>query len=79
MNFATPAGADYEYLPPHSTLVRWLAADGEYVLVDQPICEIETDETSVDFPAWANGYLRHNAFPGDIVKIEEPFAMIEVR
>lgn len=58
-------------------LARWYAADGEYVKIDQPICEVENDRASADIAAWASGFLRHNARPGDVVRTNPPFAVIE--
>lgn len=64
---------------PRVTLLGWLAADGEYVRAGQPIAHVETADANAEVPAWASGYLRHNANVGDLVRIDEPFAMIEVR
>jgi 2-oxoglutarate dehydrogenase E2 component (dihydrolipoamide succinyltransferase) len=61
-------------------LVRWLKADGERVIVDEPIAEVETDKATVDVAAWAEGILRHIAKEGDRLNldmIEDGFARIE--
>jgi pyruvate/2-oxoglutarate dehydrogenase complex dihydrolipoamide acyltransferase (E2) component len=78
---AYDSGDEDALAPPRMTLVSWLAADGEFVQINQAICQIETADAYADVPAWANGYLRHNASPGDRVRFDdgEPFAMIEVR
>lgn len=39
------------------TLSQWLKKDGDYVNVDEPICEFESDKASVEFPAEASGKL----------------------
>lgn len=43
------------------TLSEWLIADGEYVELDQPICEFESDKATLEFPAEASGIITHVA------------------
>ncbi|MBI1191662.1 MAG: dihydrolipoyllysine-residue succinyltransferase, partial [Bacteroidetes bacterium] len=33
------------------TLSQWLVADGDYVRIDQSICEFESDKATLEFPA----------------------------
>ena len=61
--------------PPR--LARWLKDDGTRVAVGESICEIETDNASVEVAAWAAGVLRHLAREGDAVGERDPIARIE--
>ncbi len=47
-------------------VARWLVDDGVPVVVDQAICEIETDKAVQEIAAEADGVLRH-AVPADTV------------
>ena len=47
------------------TLAQWLVEDGEYVEMDQPICEMETDKASQELFAEKAGKLIHVAEEGD--------------
>ena len=37
------------------TLSQWLKKDGDYVELDEPICEFESDKATLEFPAEAAG------------------------
>jgi len=39
------------------TLSQWLKEDGDYVELDEPICEFESDKATLEFPAEAAGKL----------------------
>jgi len=43
------------------TLSQWLKADGDYVELDESICEFESDKATLEFPAEAAGKLIHVA------------------
>lgn len=64
------------------TLSQWLKKDGDYVKVDEPICEFESDKATLEFPAEANGKLIFAAKEGDdlpigalVAKIDTSFAI----
>src|SRR5208337_2041777 len=58
-------------------IVRWKAAEGQAVLPDQTVCEVETDKASFDVPAGASGLLLKILRPeGDDVPVLEPIAVI---
>ncbi len=51
------------------TLSRWLVKDGDYVNLDQPLCEFETDKASQELPSPASGVVKLAAKEGDDLKI----------
>ena len=51
------------------TLNRWLVKDGDYVALDQPLCEFETDKASQELPSPAAGVIKLIAKDGDDLKI----------
>lgn len=51
------------------TLSRFLVKDGDYVELDQPVCELETDKASQEIPATAAGVVKFVAKEGDDLKI----------
>ena len=40
-----------------ATVSKWLKSQGEKVIADEPIVELETDKVNVEVPAPANGVL----------------------
>ncbi|HEY8749363.1 MAG TPA: 2-oxoglutarate dehydrogenase complex dihydrolipoyllysine-residue succinyltransferase [Tepidisphaeraceae bacterium] len=60
-----------------AVLLEWLKGDGEYVAVDDPIYELETDKANVPVGAPVAGILRQGKKPGDTVKVGETIARIE--
>ena len=59
------------------TLSSWLKADGEYVKLDEPICEFESDKATLEFPAEASGKLIHVAAEDDDLEIGALVAKID--
>lgn len=59
------------------TLSQWLKADGEYVNLDEPICEFESDKATLEFPAEAAGKIIHVAAEGDDLEIGALVAKID--
>lgn len=59
------------------TLSQWLKKDGDYVKVDEPICEFESDKATLEFPAEANGKLIFVAKEGDDLPIGALVAKID--
>ncbi|HLP49401.1 MAG TPA: 2-oxoglutarate dehydrogenase complex dihydrolipoyllysine-residue succinyltransferase [Chitinophagales bacterium] len=51
------------------TLSRWLVKDGDYVELDQPLCEFETDKASQELPSPVAGVIKLVANDGDDLKI----------
>ncbi len=59
------------------TLSEWLKGDGEYVELDEPICEFESDKATLEFPAEAAGKLIYVAAEGDDLDIGALVAKID--
>ena len=58
------------------TLSQWLKENGEYVEIDEPICEFESDKATLEFPAEAAGKLIHVAqedvqLHGAVIDVDE--------
>ena len=60
-----------------AVLVRWYRRNGEKVRAGDPLCELETEQATVDVTAWADGALRQLAREGDPVEPNGPVAVIE--
>lgn len=59
------------------TLSQWLKKDGDYVKVDEPFCEFESDKATLEFPAEASGKLIYVAKEGDDLSIGALVARID--
>jgi 2-oxoglutarate dehydrogenase E2 component (dihydrolipoamide succinyltransferase) len=59
------------------TLSKWLKGNGEFVNIDEPICEFESDKATLEFPAEASGKLVHVAAEGDDLEIGALVAKID--
>jgi 2-oxoglutarate dehydrogenase E2 component (dihydrolipoamide succinyltransferase) len=59
------------------TLSEWLKGDGDYVELDEPICEFESDKATLEFPAEAAGKLIYVAGEGDDLEIGALVAKID--
>ncbi len=59
------------------TLSAWLKKDGEYVNLDEAICEFESDKATLEFPAEKAGILIYVAKEGDDLPIGAVVAKID--
>jgi 2-oxoglutarate dehydrogenase E2 component (dihydrolipoamide succinyltransferase) len=59
------------------TLSQWLVEEGDYVELDQPICEFESDQATLEFPAEAAGTITYVATEGDDLEIGAMVAKID--
>ncbi len=59
------------------TLSKWLIGNGDYVNLDDPICEFESDKATLEFPAEAAGKLVWIAAEGDDLAIGAVVAKID--
>lgn len=55
----------------------WLKQDGDFVNLDDALCEIETDKATQEMPAIASGILRIVAKAGSVLKIGDLICKIE--
>jgi len=60
------------------TLGSWIKSDGDFVDIDEPIAEIESDKASFELTAEAQGILRLEAEEGDTLEIGDLVCKIEV-
>ncbi len=51
------------------TISKWAKKDGEYVEMDQIICELESDKATFEVAAETSGVLQHKAKEGDTLEI----------
>ncbi len=59
------------------TIAQWLKSDGDYVQVDDLICEIESDKASFEIPAESSGILHVLVKEGDTVEVGASIAQID--
>ena len=59
------------------TLSQWLKGNGDFVELDEPICEFESDKATLEFPAEAAGKLIYVASEGDDLEIGALVAKID--
>ncbi|MCC6726529.1 MAG: 2-oxoglutarate dehydrogenase complex dihydrolipoyllysine-residue succinyltransferase [Saprospiraceae bacterium] len=59
------------------TLSKWLKGNGDFVNLDDPICEFESDKATLEFPAEAAGKLIYVAAEGDDLAIGALVAKID--
>ncbi len=59
------------------TLSQWLKGNGEYINIDEPICEFESDKATLEFPAEKAGKLIFVASEGDDLEIGALVAKID--
>jgi len=59
------------------TLSKFLVKDGDYVELDQPICEVETDKASQELPSPVAGVVKLVAHEGDDLKVGALVATID--
>ena len=59
-------------------IVKWLANEGEFIDVDQPLCEVMTDKANVEISTPKAGVIgKLHGAPGDIVAVHSPLAEID--
>jgi 2-oxoglutarate dehydrogenase E2 component (dihydrolipoamide succinyltransferase) len=59
------------------TLSQWLVANGDYVEIDQSLCEFESDKATLEFPAEKAGRIELVAEEGQDLKIGDIVARID--
>lgn len=59
------------------TLARWIKQDGDFVEMDEPIAEIDSDKTTLELPAEKSGRLKCTAEEGDTINVGEKIGEID--
>ncbi|MFN8428799.1 MAG: 2-oxoglutarate dehydrogenase complex dihydrolipoyllysine-residue succinyltransferase [Spirosomataceae bacterium] len=59
------------------TIATWVKKDGDFVKMDEVICELESDKATFELPAEADGILRIIGKEGDVLAIGSPICKIE--
>lgn len=59
------------------TLSEWFKEDGDYVELDEPICEFESDKATLELPAESAGVIKLIASEGDDLEIGALIATID--
>ncbi len=60
------------------TIGEWFKHDGDFVEIEEILCEIESDKATFEFPSEATGTLRISAQTGDTLAIGDLICKIEV-
>ncbi|HWP41088.1 MAG TPA: biotin/lipoyl-containing protein, partial [Tepidisphaeraceae bacterium] len=60
-----------------AVLIKWHKRDGESVVADEPVAELETDKANVDVPAPTSGVISHSVSEGATVRIGQTIATID--
>ena len=62
-----------------ATLTSWLKKEGDRIGLDEAVAEIATDKVDSEIPATHEGILKKQLFKvGDIIKVGQAFAIIEI-
>ena len=59
------------------TIAQWMKQEGEYVEMDEVICELESDKATFELNAETAGILHHKAAEGDTLEIGELLCEID--
>lgn len=59
------------------TLSKWLVKDGDYVEIDQSLCEFESDKATLEFPAEKAGKIKLIAAEGSELKIGDNIGSLD--
>jgi 2-oxoglutarate dehydrogenase E2 component (dihydrolipoamide succinyltransferase) len=59
------------------SIARWLKEDGDYVFMDDPLCEIESDKATLELPAETAGAIKLIAEEGADLAIGDVIATID--
>ena len=59
-------------------IATWLVADGDYVELDQPVAEIDSDKATLELPAEKAGTITLLAEEGDVIELDAEEGMLTV-
>jgi len=58
-------------------IAQWLVADGDYVVKDQAIAEVDSDKATLELPAEESGIITLKAAEGDVVAVGQVVCLID--
>jgi 2-oxoglutarate dehydrogenase E2 component (dihydrolipoamide succinyltransferase) len=58
-------------------IAQWLVADGDYVVKDQAIAEVDSDKATLELPAEESGTITLKAAEGDVVAVGQVVCIID--
>jgi len=58
-------------------IAAWLKEDGDYVFLDEEICEVDSDKATLAIPAEKAGIIKTIAEEGDVVKVGQVICTID--
>ena len=58
-------------------IAQWLVSDGDYVVKDQTIAEVDSDKATLELPAEESGIITLKAAEGDVVKVGQVVCLID--
>lgn len=58
-------------------IAQWLVSDGDYVIKDQAIAEVDSDKATLELPAEESGVITLKAADGDVVKVGQVVCLID--
>ncbi len=58
-------------------IAQWLVADGDYVMKDQAIAEVDSDKATLELPAEESGVITLKAAEGDVVAVGQVVCLID--
>jgi len=58
-------------------IAQWLVAEGDYVMKDQAIAEVDSDKATLELPAEESGIISLKAAEGDVVKVGQVVCLID--
>src|SRR5210317_1562535 len=59
-------------------IASWLVRDGDYVVKDQPIAEVDSDKATLELPAEESGVITLKAEEGDAVAVGDIVCLIDL-
>jgi len=58
-------------------IASWLKEDGDYVFLDEEICEVDSDKATLAIPAEQAGVIKRIAAEGDVVQVGQVICTID--
>ena len=58
-------------------IAAWLVSEGDYVVKDQAIAEVDSDKATLELPAEESGIITFNAEEGDVVQVGQVVCTID--